>query len=185
MCSFPHKAPLWCKTYSLCLNFSCIFSWVSSFPLVAECPGISKELSCCTQQGAWQQASGLDRACVSLQVEGENDEQPSTDQASAVKTKNVFIAQNVASLQELGRSVSTVRKLIYTLTQTSCLCFFHVEENQAPDRGPLDSVPFCQSRWLREAAPSVPEPAVFPALHQSVPGCSGSQFLLHHACDSS
>lgn len=169
----------------LCLNFSCIFSWVSSFPLVAECPGISKELSCCTQQGAWQQASGLDRACVSLQVEGENDEQPSTDQASAVKTKNVFIAQNVASLQELGKSVSTVRKLIYTLTQTSCLCFFHVEENQAPDRGPLDSVPFCQSRWLREAAPSVPEPAVFPALHQSVPGCSGSQFLFHHACDSS
>lgn len=127
----------------LCLNFACIFSWVSSFSLVAECPSISKELPCCTQQGAWQQASGHARACVSLQVEGENDEQPSTDQASAVKTKNVFIAQNVASLQELGRSSSTVRKLIYMLTQTSCLCFFHVEKNQASDRSPLDSVSFC------------------------------------------
>lgn len=43
-----------------------------------------------------------ERLC-SLQVEGENDEQSSTEQASAVKTKNVFIAQNVASLQELGK----------------------------------------------------------------------------------
>lgn len=40
---------------------------------------------------------------VSFQAEGEGDEQSSTDQASAVKTKNVFIAQNVASLQELGK----------------------------------------------------------------------------------
>lgn len=75
---------------------------------------------------------------MSLQVEGENDEQPSTDQASAVKTKNVFIAQNVASLQELGRSPSAVRKLVYMLTKTSC----HVEENGF-QTGLLDSVPFC------------------------------------------
>lgn len=67
--------------------------------------------------GAQQQASGHDSACVSLQVEGENDEQSSTDQASAVKTKNVFIAQNVASLQELGKSLSAVRKLVYLLSK--------------------------------------------------------------------
>ncbi|KFO19168.1 E3 ubiquitin-protein ligase UBR4 [Fukomys damarensis] len=42
-------------------------------------------------------------------VEGENDEQSSTDQASAIKTKNVFIAQNVASLQELGGSEKLLR----------------------------------------------------------------------------
>lgn len=64
---------------------------------------------------AQQQASGHDSACVPLQVEGENDEQSSTDQASAVKTKNVFIAQNVASLQELGKSLSAVRKLLCLL----------------------------------------------------------------------
>lgn len=97
----------------LFLYFSCSFSWVSSFPCAAECHSMSRDLAC-TQQGAWQPASGCDRACISLQVEGENDEQPSTDQASAVKTKNVFIAQNVASLQELGRSLSTVRKLVCT-----------------------------------------------------------------------
>ena len=45
-----------------------------------------------------------------LQVEGENDEQPSTDQTSAVKTKNVFIAQNVASLQELGKMLHCWQK---------------------------------------------------------------------------
>lgn len=39
-------------------------------------------------------------------MEGENDEQSSTDQVSAVKTKNVFIAQNVASLQELGKTLN-------------------------------------------------------------------------------
>lgn len=44
---------------------------------------------------------------MSLQVEGENDEQSSTDQVSAIKTKNVFIAQNVASLQELGKTPSS------------------------------------------------------------------------------
>ncbi|XP_055254807.1 E3 ubiquitin-protein ligase UBR4 [Moschus berezovskii] len=43
------------------------------------------------------------------QVEGESDEQSSTDQASAIKTKNVFIAQNVASLQELGGSEKLLR----------------------------------------------------------------------------
>ncbi|VTJ92179.1 Hypothetical predicted protein, partial [Marmota monax] len=42
-------------------------------------------------------------------VEGETDEQSSTDQASAIKTKNVFIAQNVASLQELGGSEKLLR----------------------------------------------------------------------------
>nr|XP_054369209.1 E3 ubiquitin-protein ligase UBR4 [Mirounga angustirostris] len=42
-------------------------------------------------------------------AEGENDEQSSTDQASAIKTKNVFIAQNVASLQELGGSEKLLR----------------------------------------------------------------------------
>nr|XP_033777630.1 E3 ubiquitin-protein ligase UBR4 isoform X4 [Geotrypetes seraphini] len=38
------------------------------------------------------------------EVEAEGSDQSSTDQASALKTKNVFIAQNVASLQELGGS---------------------------------------------------------------------------------
>ncbi|XP_055978695.1 E3 ubiquitin-protein ligase UBR4 isoform X1 [Sorex fumeus] len=48
---------------------------------------------------------------VGLQTvtEGESDEQSSTDQASAIKTKNVFIAQNVASLQELGGSEKLLR----------------------------------------------------------------------------
>ncbi|XP_027698526.1 E3 ubiquitin-protein ligase UBR4 isoform X3 [Vombatus ursinus] len=44
-----------------------------------------------------------------IQVEGENEDQSSTDQASAIKTKNVFIAQNVASLQELGGSEKLLR----------------------------------------------------------------------------
>ncbi|XP_044524637.1 E3 ubiquitin-protein ligase UBR4 [Gracilinanus agilis] len=44
-----------------------------------------------------------------IQMEGENDDQCSTDQASAIKTKNVFIAQNVASLQELGGSEKLLR----------------------------------------------------------------------------
>lgn len=43
-------------------------------------------------------------------MEGENDEQSSTDQASAVKTKTVFIAQNVASLQELGKALHCCQK---------------------------------------------------------------------------
>uniref|UniRef100_A2AN08-4 Isoform 4 of E3 ubiquitin-protein ligase UBR4 n=1 Tax=Mus musculus TaxID=10090 RepID=A2AN08-4 len=42
-------------------------------------------------------------------VEGENDEQSSPDQVSAAKTKSVFIAQNVASLQELGGSEKLLR----------------------------------------------------------------------------
>lgn len=54
---------------------------------------------------------------VSLQAEGEGDEQSSTDQASAIKTKNVFIAQNVASLQELGKTL-IVRKLVFLLSKT-------------------------------------------------------------------
>lgn len=37
-----------------------------------------------------------------FQVEGESEDQASTDQTSAAKTKSIFIAQNVASLQELG-----------------------------------------------------------------------------------
>ncbi|XP_034609555.1 E3 ubiquitin-protein ligase UBR4 [Trachemys scripta elegans] len=43
------------------------------------------------------------------QVEGESDNQTSTDQASAAKTKSIFIAQNVASLQELGGSEKLLR----------------------------------------------------------------------------
>lgn len=43
-------------------------------------------------------------------MEGENDEQSSADQASAIKTKNVFIAQNVASLQELGKTLNCCQK---------------------------------------------------------------------------
>lgn len=35
-------------------------------------------------------------------MEGENEDQASADQTSAAKTKSIFIAQNVASLQELG-----------------------------------------------------------------------------------
>lgn len=37
-------------------------------------------------------------------MEGENEDQASTDQTSAAKTKSIFIAQNVASLQELGKN---------------------------------------------------------------------------------
>ncbi|XP_064028194.1 E3 ubiquitin-protein ligase UBR4 isoform X5 [Pogoniulus pusillus] len=43
------------------------------------------------------------------QVEGENEDQASTDQSSATKTKSIFIAQNVASLQELGGSEKLLR----------------------------------------------------------------------------
>lgn len=39
-----------------------------------------------------------------FQVEGESEDQASTDQTSAAKTKSIFIAQNVASLQELGEN---------------------------------------------------------------------------------
>lgn len=39
-----------------------------------------------------------------LQVEGESEDQAATDQTSATKTKSIFIAQNVASLQELGEN---------------------------------------------------------------------------------
>lgn len=37
-------------------------------------------------------------------MEGESEDQASTDQTSAAKTKSIFIAQNVASLQELGEN---------------------------------------------------------------------------------
>jgi len=37
-------------------------------------------------------------------VEAESEDQASTDQTSAAKTKSIFIAQNVASLQELGEN---------------------------------------------------------------------------------
>ncbi|XP_064423992.1 E3 ubiquitin-protein ligase UBR4 [Latimeria chalumnae] len=43
------------------------------------------------------------------QAEGENEDQSSTDQASAAKMKGAFIAQNVASLQELGGSEKLLR----------------------------------------------------------------------------
>ncbi|XP_066493904.1 E3 ubiquitin-protein ligase UBR4 [Tiliqua scincoides] len=43
------------------------------------------------------------------QGEGESDDQTSTDQASVAKTKSIFIAQNVASLQELGGSEKLLR----------------------------------------------------------------------------
>ncbi|XP_068018818.1 LOW QUALITY PROTEIN: E3 ubiquitin-protein ligase UBR4 [Melanerpes formicivorus] len=43
------------------------------------------------------------------QVEGESEDQASTDQSSAAKTKSIFIAQNVASLQELGGSEKLLR----------------------------------------------------------------------------
>jgi E3 ubiquitin-protein ligase UBR4 len=54
-------------------------------------------------------------------VEGENDEQSSPDQVSAAKTKSVFIAQNVASLQELGKSLAAVRELVCLLGK--CLAY--------------------------------------------------------------
>lgn len=37
-------------------------------------------------------------------MEGEGEDQATTDQTSATKTKSIFIAQNVASLQELGET---------------------------------------------------------------------------------
>lgn len=37
-------------------------------------------------------------------MEGESEDQAATDQTSATKTKSIFIAQNVASLQELGEN---------------------------------------------------------------------------------
>lgn len=37
-------------------------------------------------------------------MEGESEDQASTDQTSVAKTKSIFIAQNVASLQELGEN---------------------------------------------------------------------------------
>uniref|UniRef100_A0A8C3QPV4 Ubiquitin protein ligase E3 component n-recognin 4 n=1 Tax=Cyanoderma ruficeps TaxID=181631 RepID=A0A8C3QPV4_9PASS len=43
------------------------------------------------------------------QVEGESEDQAATDQTSATKTKSIFIAQNVASLQELGGSEKLLR----------------------------------------------------------------------------
>ncbi|KAF2984011.1 hypothetical protein EK904_011586, partial [Melospiza melodia maxima] len=43
------------------------------------------------------------------QVEGESEDQSATDQTSATKTKSIFIAQNVASLQELGGSEKLLR----------------------------------------------------------------------------
>lgn len=102
-----------------------------------------------------------------LQVEGEHDEQSSADQASAIKTKNVFIAQNVASLQELGKNRSEGQKAGSSASVNSETC----------------KVSFLCSRWLREAAACLFELAVFPALHQSIPRCSVGQVLLYHACD--
>ncbi|XP_069096233.1 E3 ubiquitin-protein ligase UBR4 isoform X5 [Pleurodeles waltl] len=43
------------------------------------------------------------------QVEIDTDDQGSVDQASAAKTKSIFVAQNVASLQELGGSEKLLR----------------------------------------------------------------------------
>ncbi|KAM6434914.1 E3 ubiquitin-protein ligase UBR4 isoform 2-T2 [Liasis olivaceus] len=46
---------------------------------------------------------------MQAQGEGEGEEQAPTDQASAAKTKSIFVAQNVASLQELGGSEKLLR----------------------------------------------------------------------------
>lgn len=59
-------------------------------------------------------------------MEGENEEQSSTDQAFAIKTKNVFIAQNVASLQELGKTRNCHQKAVFSAFTGALL-----EKNQA------------------------------------------------------
>ncbi|XP_063173479.1 E3 ubiquitin-protein ligase UBR4 [Candoia aspera] len=51
----------------------------------------------------------LSPMALQAQGEGEGEEQPHTDQASTVKTKRIFVAQNVASLQELGGSEKLLR----------------------------------------------------------------------------
>ncbi|XP_060541262.1 E3 ubiquitin-protein ligase UBR4 [Pantherophis guttatus] len=46
---------------------------------------------------------------LQAQGEGEGEEQAVTDQSSTAKTKSIFVAQNVASLQELGGSEKLLR----------------------------------------------------------------------------
>ncbi|XP_069467171.1 E3 ubiquitin-protein ligase UBR4 isoform X2 [Ambystoma mexicanum] len=45
----------------------------------------------------------------SIQVDGDSDDSGSVDQASVIKTRSIFMAQNVASLQELGGSEKLLR----------------------------------------------------------------------------
>ena len=66
-------------------------------------------------------------------MEGESEEQSPADQASAAKTRSVFIAQNVASLLELGESLSALRKgLPVPLLGEGC---------QPSASGPIENLP--------------------------------------------
>lgn len=84
-------------------------------------------------------------------MEGESEDQAATDQTSATKTKSIFIAQNVASLQELGENqLSSLEPKMYWKNVSPVLHLTALSGNKLCDlKGSLSCLVNHQGRlWL-------------------------------------